>query len=401
MPRGKLIAVDHIGGAQEDVVREQALSETHTIRFVFHDFENLPHKRKLFKKSSNIWCHGYQWRLELFPGGNHLSKEDPVHLSLGVICVTTQKGDCEVKARFAVRVPSTNFSKVCAERLYKDENAIGLGNFLLRSDVLDPSKGFLVDGKLTIEVDMQVYKDASPFWEPKNELQIDMMKIFESADQSGDITFLVGREEFSAHLGILEARAPELGALAKDFPSDTPIPIEGIKPSAFRSLLRFIYADDIPNRKEFRKEARDLLDVANRFGCKGLKLAAEAELVESGITVETAADMIMMGDAKNCALLKEAAIDLFTMHPTAVMSSSGWVNMRESAALLAELMEVVVASNNERDDKRMSVSSLRRQLDKRGLDVDGSKEMLIRRLFEEENGDGYANIAQDSWQGED
>jgi hypothetical protein len=144
--------------------------------------------------------------------------------------------------------------------------------------------------------------------------------------------------------------------------------------------------------------------VANRFGCKGLKLAAEAELAASGITVNTAADMIMFGDAKNCALLKEAAIEFFAANLESVMSSSGWANIRESAALLAEVMEVLATrkkrpapanESDERDYKRMRVSSLRRQLDEKGLDVDGSREMLISRLEEEENDDGSGNVSDE------
>jgi hypothetical protein len=36
---------------------------------------------------------------------------------------------------------------------------------------------------------------------------------------------------------------------------------------------------------------------------------------------------------------------------------------------------------------------LRRKLDDKGLDVDGSREMLIRRLKEGENEDGYDNLS--------
>jgi hypothetical protein len=130
--------------------------------------------------------------------------------------------------------------------------------------------------------------------------------------------------------------------------------------------------------------------VANRFGCKGLKLAAEAELAVSCITVDTTADMLLLGDAMNCALLKEAALDFFAEYAKSVKASSGWEKIRESAALMDELVEVLVnnkkrlapadESDEERDYKRMCVSSLRRKLDEKGLDVDGSRDMLISRL---------------------
>jgi hypothetical protein len=81
------------------------------------------------------------------------------------------------------------------------------------------------------------------------------------------------------------------------------------------------------------------------------------------------------------------------------MSSPGWANITESAPILKEIVEVLTskkkkiskkkraapaASDEERDYKRMCVSDLRRNLDARGLDVDGSRETLIRRLEEGE-----------------
>jgi hypothetical protein len=53
-----------------------------------------------------------------------------------------------------------------------------------------------VDGNLTIELDMQVYIDASPFWEPKNELHLDILELLESAKHS-DVEFQIGTENGS------------------------------------------------------------------------------------------------------------------------------------------------------------------------------------------------------------
>jgi speckle-type POZ protein len=401
MPRGKLVAVDHVGGEQEGVVREQVLSELHTFRVVFHDCENLPlDHRGDFTTSSALPCHGYQWQLLLFPGGKN-SLSNTAHMSLYLKCVSVEQDDCEVKAKHAFRVPSVGkvFTTGCA-KLFDKGRYWGCTDFLTRAELLDQSKGFLVDGNLTIEVDIQVYMDKASAWRPKKTLYLDMMTILESAKESGDVKFQVGPEEFSANLNILQVRAPELAALANEYPSDTPIPIEGIEPSTFRSLLHFVYTDGVPKPEELQNEARELLDVADRFGCKGLKLAAEAELVDSGITVDTAAEIILLADGKNCALLKETAIDFFASNPTSVMSSPGWANMRESAALLAELLEVAFSnkkrsapadSDEDRDYKQMCVSSLRQKLDEKGADVDGSREMLISRLEEGENEGGSGN----------
>jgi hypothetical protein len=106
-------------------------------------------------------------------------------------------------------------------------------------------------------------------------------------------------------------------------------------------------------------------------------------------------------DSENCALLKEAAIEFFAANLTSLMPSSGWANMTESAPIMRDIMEGAFikkkrsapadGSDEERDYKRMRVSTLRRKLDEKGLDVNGSRGMTISRLEEGENDDGSGN----------
>jgi hypothetical protein len=108
MSRGKLIAVDHIGGEQQEVVvREQVLSEKHTIRFVFHDFEKLPHERELDTTTSSVvLCHGYKWKLELSPGGDYLSGEDEVYIAICLYCVSLES-DNRLQSKDKIRISDT------------------------------------------------------------------------------------------------------------------------------------------------------------------------------------------------------------------------------------------------------------------------------------------------------
>jgi hypothetical protein len=55
--------------------------------------------------------------------------------------------------------------------------------------------------------------------------------------------------------------------------------------------------------------------------------------------------MILLGDVKNCALLKEAAIEFFTENAKSVKASSGWAKIRESTALMNELMDLAWTTN--------------------------------------------------------
>jgi hypothetical protein len=220
-------------------------------------------------------------------------------VKLDLAHVSRKRGDREVKAKYIFRVKTDSSEQVLCDGLYMKGKTLGKKPLISREEVLDLSKGYLLDGNLTIELDIQVYMEKT-LWRPKTAMNFEMTKLLKSAKLPEAVNFQVGTEKFSAHRNILEARAPELAALTDDYPPSTVIPIHGIKPSTFRSFLNFVYDNVVPESEELLNEAPDLIDSANLFGCKGLKLLAEAELVELGITGDTAADLILLGDAKTC-----------------------------------------------------------------------------------------------------
>ena len=396
----KIVDEGHVGG------QEQVASEWETIRAVFHNFAKLPSKRADRTDSPVLKCHGLEWQIMLFPGGSRLSEED---VSVSVYLHSRSCTDTnEIKAKGRFRVPSTGQAGVdTAFHTFSSEEAPkvwGLHNYAKREDVLDVSKNFLVGGNLTVEVDIQVMLDKHPVWTPTNTVCSDMLKILESADaENTDVLFEIGDGDkaktrsrtddyktFYAHQLILSTRAPALAALADDCSPGTAIPISNIHPDLFRVLLRFIYGGEVPGKDVLKEEARNIIKTSDRFGCTGLKLAAEAEMASAGIAVDNAAELILFADGMNCAMLKEAAMDYFVANAQAVMESEGFAQVKESPAVMAELMAVAFGGSKKRpassdadsarDYKRMRVSTLRQKLDDKGLDVDGSKEMLVSRL---------------------
>jgi len=236
-------------------------------------------------------------------------------------------------------------------------------------------------------------------WEPSNTLSADMLKMIDSADASNsDVVFQIGKgrktkkkkgkELFHAHRNIILARAPILASLTEDIEDGTPIPVEDVDPGIFRMLLRFVYGGEVPPKDVLKDEARTLIRAADRFGVTGLKLSAEVALASSGINVENCAELILFADGTNCAMLKEAAMDYFVTNSVEIMASDGYKDVKESPDILQELLLAMSAGGKKRpasgnsngDFKRMRVSTLRHKLDKKGLDVDGSKDMLVARL---------------------
>lgn len=283
-------------------------------------------------------------------------------------------------------------------------NEVGCNRFADRAAILDPRNGFLVNGSLTLEIDICVLQPERRIWTPTDataakEVCSDLLKILDDADpNNADITFAVdgkegegGQEMFYAHRVILTTRSPTLAGLADESEHSTPIPIKDVRPSIFRMVLRFVYGGEIPSKDILDTEAKVIVRAADEYGCTGLKLAAEAALASAGITTDNAAELILFADATNCAMLKEVAMDYFVQNAHDVMESDGFKQIEESPAILKELLKVGVGgkkrpadtdAEEERDFKRMRIATLRQKLDERGLDIDGSKEMLVARLEE-------------------
>ena len=405
----KVVDEGHVGG------KSQVASRWATIRAVFHNFADLPSERGDETDSPVLKCHGLEWQLELYPGGDTESSEENVFVSLYLSCMSCSITN-KIRAKRRIRIPSAGTAKggkrfdIYSRSTSKNEYPIwGFKDYAKRENVLDASNNYLLDGNLTVEVDIQVMLDEPSTWTPTNTVCSDMLKLLDSADaEAADVLFEIGDSDktttrsrkdeyqcFYAHNNILTMRAPTLAALADDCSPGTVIPISDVRSDLFRMLLRFIYGGELPRKDVLKEEACSIIKTADRFGCTGLKLAAEAEMAAAGITTENTAELILFADATNCAMLKEAAMEYFVTNAQAVMESEGFGQVKESPAIMAELMAEALGGSKKRpassdadsgrDYKRMRVSTLRQQLDDNGLDVDGSKEMLVARLEEAES----------------
>ena len=397
----------HVGG------REQVSSEWKTIRATFHHFE-----RGDKTESPVLECHGLRWKVQVYPGGNIKSSEEEVFVSLFLKSLSCS-GTKMVKAQAQFRVPSAGVRKGGKHwKIFAPKSLAANGyeswgqvDCARRSDVLDMSKNYLVGGNLTVEIDIQVMLDKPPTWTPTNTVCSDMLTLLESADDDDNADVIFDIEDgdkakthskqsehqvFHAHKAILSIRCPTLASLADGCDSDEPLPIIDIHPDIFRMILRFVYGGEVPKKNVLAENSKTIIRAADRFGCTGLKLAAEAELASAGITTENAAELILFADGTNCAMLKETAMDYFIKNAPAVMESEGFEQVKESPSILTELIAVgfggskkrPAPANSDSDDrgyKRMRVATLRQKLDEKGLDVDGSKEMLVSRLEEADN----------------
>jgi hypothetical protein len=169
----------------------------------------------------------------------------------------------------------------------------------------------------------------------------------------------------------------------------TPVPIDNVSPEVFRLLLSYIYGMKISN-DDMKSHAREIINAADRFGGVNLKLEAEASIVEDTIfTLENVKELLLFAESKNCALLKEAAMD-YIVENKADMDDVSFVDA--PGTLLNDMLVAFIRS--EKKDgagggidgfASMRVSELRKKAHEKGLNVDGSREMLITALKLEDN----------------
>lgn len=259
----------------------------------------------------------------------------------------------------------------------------------------------LVDGALVIEVQMKHTEYHLPFI-PRNPSACDIVQGLYMDKESSDLEIEVARENrnstkeeianepavFYAHHWILKKAAPMLAELCTDIPnSSSRIHIPGISDEMFDILLRYIYGFETSMLESDTSQTKEIIEAANKFGVTNLKLEAEARFVFlTTITLENAMELLHFADSKNCALLKEVVMDFILKNKIAIIENKILSGAPESvgndilAAIAREEAKSGTAGCDENIYSSMGISDLRRRAHEKGLDVDGSREMLISAL---------------------
>ncbi|KAL7550144.1 hypothetical protein ACHAWF_013415 [Thalassiosira exigua] len=132
---------------------------------------------------------------------------------------------------------------------------------------------------------------------------------------------------------------------------------------------------------------KDFIDAADQFGVVNVKLAMEFSLVQRiYFDLGNVTDWLLFADSNTCPLLKEHAVSYIMANAADYMESSNSKKLKESPKLMEELMFEIISNSANRDSRMDStgnnctVNDLRKMLHKEGLDLNGSKEMLVARL---------------------
>jgi hypothetical protein len=409
-------------------VRKKLSPVVEPMRFVIHNFAKIKHfdkKGDCIHLSDNMWAHGHLWTLLVYPHGEEEEDDNdndnnartaairrkqkkPEYVSIFLECHHCKAGhSLDIECFFQI-----GSKKKRSRETFKVGSCVkGWSNFIEREKLLDPNQTFLdQDGTLVIDIELRIYVKMPSVWYPpmlptaeasagttttttssssSSRLLADLYK----SGRCSDVTFQVGHEKFHLHRFNLDYRATVLSDMIPPAVDDQTIIVLDDKVDdveMFRIMVRYIYTEEWPTTTKLDlKAAKALLTTANRFGCRRLKLWIESVLVDKFLDEHNAADLLLLGDSHHCALLKEAAMKLLYQSRYSggvVRNTEGWQRVKESALLLEELFFFSAgqhASDDDDDTNGQSVAELRDRLLKRGRDdVDGSREMLVKRLKE-------------------
>ena len=386
----------HVGTPSDD------FKEWTTTAFCFHKFADLPiwEDLRFLEASPHFSSLGVEWILDLFPEGMENSAEGYVAIGL------QNMSNKSIKIEYGYSVKDADGKEVVHKKPktakeFAPGGCHSYSNFAKRSKIMKS----LVNGSLVIEVRMRIVDTCkpTPLFIPQNPINKNVLELLDN-EESADVIFEIGGHQdagdnkrakisttnFHAHQIILKKCAPtlyDIMSVSSDGGDMNSIPITGVTPAIFRYLLLYIYGGKI-SEEDLEENSKDIIDACDKYGVVHLKLEAESYYVNSTkITVDNMMDNLLYADSKNCALLKEAVIDFAIENGQDIIGKISFDNVPGS--MMTDLLTAVTRKEKKKsaniggdDLNTMRVSELRKKLDEKGLDVDGSREAMIARLKE-------------------
>ncbi|KAL7536001.1 hypothetical protein ACHAXR_006854 [Thalassiosira sp. AJA248-18] len=370
--------------------------ESHVVHF--HSFESMSTEKGYCVKSPKFSCCNHEWRLKMCPGGSKNSDDGMMSLHLVHCSGPEISAKCYDSGKVFHEQKSPGYYKFPRGE-YK---SWGLIDFVERAGFVDPANKFLKHGSLTIEVRIKPDDDhCCTNFIPKNGFTQDMLQSFmdeDTADVVFEVTGQVGGAEdeppsvkFHAHKFVLQFRAKKsstLASLCEECDKSTPVPIRDIDPQVFRQMLYYVYGGNIA-AAGWKAHSKDLIEAADRYGVKNLKIEAEAWYVKHlklKITVDNVVDTLAFSDEKNCFLLKEAATDFILKNTNDVLASDSFQSIPKSTNVISEILSVasmnshIDGKKDLEDPTKLSINELRAKLYEERGDIDVSRKRMIDQL---------------------
>ena len=260
-----------------------------------------------------------------------------------------------------------------------------------RSKLFTEAKRLLNQNNLYISVTIKEMMKMEHI--PKNPLSSMLINILHSQEDN-DVTFhFPDNNRIGGHKLILKQTAPTLLNFYKNNKDDTPTIIMDTSIPIFKALLHYAYGGDIAHFIDDNihdtRYLQNLISAVNKYEMVPLKMMLESHIIHRNIIgTNNAIDWANYAEATDCALLREVTSNFIkvTSESDTLPRGSFTAKLRriygsDSSNLSTDILsEISKPQFMNHPVDNMSVSYLREVLEKRGLDADGPKENLQKRL---------------------
>ena len=356
----------------------------------FPGFADLSTQKGLKVQSSKFVSLGREWCVWIYPRGDGAT---PDETTFSLFLMKCSPG--RVKVEYTVAIQALTKRPDIQNEFTDALSGCGWKNFYTRNEILN----HLVDGALMVEVKMRHVKPPLPLV-PDNPAMCKVVQNMFMNEEFADIIFEVGGEQlqspslFHAHRLILKKAAPQLEEIcvASD-QAPTRVQILDVSPDTFKALLLYIYGFQIPNLGKEISCTKEIMETADKYGVTNLKLEAEAHYVYSvRFNLENIVENLRLAESRNCALLKERVMKFLVNNATEIVQKQtlkdfpgGRLNDSLTALAIKEKEKMTTRHDRNEPMSTLPICELRRRAYEKGVDVDGTREMLLSALDQDQD----------------
>ncbi|XP_047095566.1 BTB/POZ and MATH domain-containing protein 2-like [Lolium rigidum] len=296
----------------EPEARTTVVGSSVQFRVYYEQIKQLPIGNPIL--SDVVSAGGHLWRIEFFSG------DDDVGISIYLRHMSKSRSARAIFEAFVMGrdgTPSKPAMQWLCQTFEASGDTKGNDNWGLLMVVPDLEKRFLIERHVTFVCTIMV-TDHSPILVPPSDIGTHLGRLLDQTD-GADVSFIIDDETFPAHRAVLAARSPvfkaELfGSMAESTMSS--ITLHDITPATFKTLLWFIYTDELPSQDEHQDSStemiQNLLVAADRYALDRLKIICAQKLWDK-VSVDTVAAILGFAETYNCQELKNKCIDFFAV----------------------------------------------------------------------------------------
>jgi len=315
------------------------------------------------------------WRLKIYPSGRNSVDEGFVTVFL------KDSGRIEpanVKAKVEFSVIDSSGQRVnirSVDKEYKVLNhAFGFSKFIRHTDLFDPLQLLLPDGNLTLHCTIRIkvlaFKNVASH--PLCGLETEIETGIESEKRSSTFsTQMLGlltstRQNFSdvkiqcsdgvvdCHCALLAARSPVFKAMFSHSTKETEsrlIHVEDMDKETCLKMLEYMYTGQLVTGNVDLK----LLIVADKYNIEDLKEFCERQLMRN-LDFDNLMETLIIADRHNCELLKQKALNVFSMNSYKLLDVPDWkLQLASNPGLIAEVLEKLITSSPPLKRRRFTI----------------------------------------------